>query len=260
MPIGTSANEYFEDSFSANHSDFLPPDKNTGYQGSSPSPENRLKGLQGPTEATPSGTRQISIIRHGATKMNNDDVSVDRIRGWNNIPLSEEGKQEAERLGEKMNKDTNKPEVLVTSDLHRASETAHIISKKTGIPVSEETQGLRPWNVGELAGQVSKHAVPILADYATKKPDEKVPGGESFNDFKDRFMGTLNDILEKHDGRVGIVTHHRGERLMKAWEAKGFPSDGTIDHDTFTQKGDHTGAKIDMEVPAEKIQVAGRAG
>lgn len=256
MAIGTSTNQYFEDTFSANHADFLSSPKSESYPSSGAPLETNVRPSQGQGKASNEGTRPITIIRHGATKLNNDDVSVDRIRGWNNIPLSKEGKEEAEKLGEKLKKE-DAPDLLLTSDLHRASETAHIVSQKAGIPVKEETQGFRPWNVGELAGQVSKHAVPLLADYATKKPDEKVPGGESFNDFKGRFMGALKDAMEKYpDQHLGIVTHHRGERLLKAWEAKGFPEDGTIDHDTFTQKGDHTGAAIKMDVPQSKVEAA----
>ena len=68
-------------------------------------------------------------------------------------------------------------------------------------------------------------------------------------------MGALQDAMEKYpDQHLGIVTHHRGERLLKAWEAKGFPEDGTIDHDTFTKKGDHTGAAIQMQIPQKKVE------
>jgi hypothetical protein len=43
-----------------------------------------------PADSTESvgGPRHIIISRHGATPLNNDDVSVDRIRSWKDIALS----------------------------------------------------------------------------------------------------------------------------------------------------------------------------
>lgn len=197
-------------------------------------------------------TRTIMLIRHGATRMNNDDVSVDRIRGWKDIPLSKDGEEEAHRLGEKIKKDP--PDVIVSSDLKRAADTAGIISDLTGVPVEEYTKNFRPWNVGEYAGSVTKDTIPILAKYATDKPSENLPGGESFDDFASRFLGGVAKVLDKYDGVVAIVTHHRGERLMKAWIKKGCPPDGEIDKAEFCKKGEHTGSVSHLKVPMECLQ------
>lgn len=199
--------------------------------------------------------RRIVLIRHGATRLNNKDVSVDRVRGWKDIPLSPEGKQEAQRVGQKI-KNSMKPDVLVPSDLHRAQETARIISKVTGVPLSEPTEGFRPWNVGQLAGQLTKKAIPILSAYACDKPEKPVPGGESFNDFKSRFLTALRDALDKHEGTVGVVTHHRGERLLKAWGKEGFHKEGNINLAEFNKKGEHTGSAEEMEIPVRHLAAA----
>ena len=198
------------------------------------------------------GHRKILLIRHGATKLNNDDVSTDRIRGWKDIPLSSDGAKEAHRLGQKIK--ANPPDVLVPSDLKRAHDTAKIIGKESGVPVAPATKGFRPWNVGKLSGQISKKAIPVLADYAANKPNEPTPGGESFEDFRKRFIDGLRDTLDKHPGHVGVVTHHRGERLMHAWKAKGFPPDGSVDIKTFNQKGEATGSAQPMDIPTAALK------
>ena len=202
-------------------------------------------------------TRKILLIRHGATSLNNDDVSVDRVRGWKDIPLSPDGVKEVERLGDKIKRDP--PDVLVTSDLKRACETAKIISARTGVPVVEITKAFRPWDVGSLAGQLSKKIVPVLADYASNKPDEPVSSRESFNDFRKRFLGGLKETLQKYDGVVGIVTHHRGERLLRAWAAKGFPPDGAVDIAVFSEHGGATGSARTMQIPMAALQQFGEA-
>jgi len=87
----------------------------------------------------------------------------------------------------------------------------------------------------------SKVAVPKIAEYV-KTPDKPIPKGESFNSFRNRAFTGLRAILLKHPGKkVGIVTHHRLERLFKAWQAKGEPANYDIDTKLFSEKGEDTG-------------------
>lgn len=211
---------------------------------------------RGAVNVDAASTRTVMIIRHGATNLNDEDVSVDRIRGWTDVPLSDAGEKEAERLGrELMNRD-ELPQVLVTSDLKRARNTAKIISKITGIEIAEVSKSFRPWDVGEYAGELSNVAIPIIGNYAVNKPDEKIPGGESFNSFRQRFLAGLKEALAKYDGLVAIVTHHRDERLLKAWEKAGFPDDGGVDEKEFDRQGEHTGSMTEIEIPLTKLATA----
>lgn len=197
------------------------------------------------------GVRQILLIRHGATRLNNDDTSVDRIRGWKDIPLSDDGRKEAKRLGPIVAK--HDPDVLYASDLHRARETAAIICEHTSVKCEKPTKDFRPWDVGEFAGQKSAEAAPKLCKYAEDKPDTPVPGGESFNSFRDRFFGGLRKALEKHDGLVGIVSHHRAERLLKAWVKGGHRPDGKVDEGEFRKKGEPTGHCEIINIPVKRL-------
>ena len=198
------------------------------------------------------GTRTVMLIRHGATDLNDKDVSVDRVRGWKDVPLSAGGKKEAERLGEKLMDDP--PDVILTSDLKRAAETADIISMITGVPIGEKVKMFRPWDVGKWAGVKTEDALPVLADYAENKPNEPIDGGEPFTKFRDRFLAGMMAALNKYDGTIAIVTHHRNERLLRAWENAGFPSNGDIDIKTFNKEGEHTGAVIEVDVPVARLK------
>jgi len=201
------------------------------------------------------GKKEIQLVRHGATKLNNDDVSVDRIRGWKDIPLSRDGAQEAERLGWKM-ANSKTPNFIVSSDLERAQETAWIISRMSGVPIKEITIDFRPWDVGSWSGKLSKDAIPVLADYAEHRPDEKIDGGESFNQFRARFFGGVAAIIERDEGVPAVVTHHRGERLIKAWISAGCPYNGDIDIKEFNKRGEPTGEIQFLEVPINKLREA----
>ncbi len=189
----------------------------------------------------------IYILRHGATKLNNQtDMSEDRIRGWTDVPLAEEGRKEAQAAALKLK--AKGVDAIVTSDLSRAQETAAIIGKALGVKPAV-SRGLRPWNLGTFAGTSTKEALPKIAEYAQKRPDESVPEGESFNQFKERAFGGLADAIEANQGKVlVIVTHHRNERLYEAWEKAGRPEDLSIDMPTFLQKGDPPGGIKELAI------------
>lgn len=199
--------------------------------------------------------KPIFVIRHGATKLNNADVSVDRIRGWTDVPLSADGKAEAKRLAEKIDRMPGKPDRLASSDLERAQETAWIISKGADVPLKKINHHFRPWDVGKYAGMLSKEAVPILRHYAEMHPLEDLPEGECFCQFKCRFFEGLKSLLED-GGEWGVVTHHRGERLLRAWLAKGARPDAEISWSEFNKFGEATGSVDKLKVPFEALKGA----
>jgi broad specificity phosphatase PhoE len=189
-----------------------------------------------------SGPLTVFIVRHGATKMNNQtDLSEDRIRAWTDVPLVEEGREEARRAGLKLKGKNIK--AIISSDLVRAKETAEIIGKIIGVP-PEFSPKLRPWKLGTFTGASTKEALPKIAEYVRNKPDEPVPQGESFNQFKDRAFEGFAQALAAHPDGLVIVSHHRNERLIAGWERAGQPPDHSIDLEEFLQKGDPPGGVI----------------
>jgi broad specificity phosphatase PhoE len=192
----------------------------------------------------------VYVVRHGATALNNDtDLSEDRIRGWKDVPLAPQGKEEAKAAAEKL-----RPlgiQIIVTSSLVRAHETAQIISQELGgVPV-QVNPDLRPWNLGDMTGQSTKDALPVIEQYVRQQPDQPVPGGESFNQFKERADKGLAGAIQAAGGRpLVIVTHHRDERLWKAEQAAGWS--GQVDLNTFLQKGDPPGGVFEMDVPSQQ--------
>jgi broad specificity phosphatase PhoE len=190
---------------------------------------------------------KIFIIRHGTTKLNQQD----RIRGWSNPLLSEKGMKEVDETGrEMMDKDID---IIVSSDLTRAEQTAEAIKRHTGARM-ETTEKLRPWDVGKFTGQESKDVHPQLKIYA-KTPNRTLPEGESLNDFKKRFFEGLREIISKYGNEnIALVTHHRGERLIKAWQAMGEPKDKSIDLNVFFQHGEPPANAEEIEIDESKLQ------
>lgn len=196
--------------------------------------------------------RRVLLVRHGATALNHSDAARDRLRGWLDLPLSGEGQVEAWQLSMAM----ERPNILLCSDLRRAVETAEIVAYHVNVRMGMPVRDFRPWDIGELAGQRAIEAVGILASYADQKPTEPVPGGESFDTFRRRFLVGLVRALEAYTGTIGIVTHYRCIRLLRAMEKGGWKLDGSIDQDEFTRKGAHTAECEAIGIPVDRLLAA----
>ncbi len=67
-------------------------------------------------------TYHLILLRHGNSTWNQKNL----FTGWVDVDLSDKGRQEAKRAGELLRESGIKPEVLFTSVLKRAINTAHI--------------------------------------------------------------------------------------------------------------------------------------
>lgn len=184
------------------------------------------------------------LIRHGSTAFNNEnDPTKDKIRGHMDIPLNEKGKQEAAETAEKLAGSGIKK--IYASDLDRTMETAAKIQEKTGAGVVP-TPGLRPWNFGPTIEGHPTSEVQGKIDKLIANPDTRPEGGESFNEFKDRFLNTYHQIQDSHkDENTAIVTHYRGTKLLNAWRATGVDNDG-VDMGVFSEKQDVPPASFEV--------------
>lgn len=172
----------------------------------------------------------LILCRHGATELNRSvaGTSAERVRGWLDVPLDEEGRKEARELAERM---AQYPITHVyCSTLVRAEETARTIAHSTRRLVTP-TRGLLPWNVGRMAGEPVKEMLPKMR-LLTAHPDQPAPGGEPFAEFGRRYLGELVKLLEEarsDDVTLCAVTHTRNMQLTKAWLASGSRADLTYD-------------------------------
>ncbi len=154
------------------------------------------------------------LVRHGSTNFN--DPAKERLRGWTDVPLSPQGRAEAESAARFLaNRGITK---IVCSDLSRTRETARLVSRETGVPFSE-SQRLRDWHYGFMEGLLKVAMQPFM-DFFRKYPDLTPPGGEPYRRFWDRFeeaFDALCRFAEAHPtSRVVAVTHSRNIATAKA--------------------------------------------
>ena len=131
----------------------------------------------------------IFLVRHGSTQYN--EQGNERLRAWADVPLDKNGIEQAHDAAEYLSR--HNIAGIVTSDLQRAHLTGQIIGQATGTQVSTSSE-LRPWNMGVFTGKPIEDVKPWLKHYQDL-PNEQVPGGESYNEFFQRWSGALNKVL-----------------------------------------------------------------
>jgi broad specificity phosphatase PhoE len=191
---------------------------------------------------------RLFLCRHGHTDLNgNSGTSVDKIRGWANVPLNDEGREDANKARQKLLQLSVKPNKMYVSNLDRTIETAAIINKSFNIPM-EETINLRPWDLGELTGKESLKVKPQM-DYFVANPDMVVPKGESFNNFKYRYLGFLEKVIlevQKNKSTILLVTHFRDVKMAEAWVKAGMKADLSVDDDTMNKNDVEPGDVLEI--------------
>jgi alpha-ribazole phosphatase len=148
---------------------------------------------------------KVYLIRHGETTWN----SLMKFQGQTDIPLSDLGRQQAERLSRRLA--CERFTACYASDLTRAYETAKIVSIPHTLAV-QKIPSLRELNFGAWEGLTSAE---IKSSYREevkqwwKSPlTTRIPGGETLAEMVVRAMEALKTIVGSHqEGNVLVVSH-----------------------------------------------------
>jgi probable phosphoglycerate mutase len=152
----------------------------------------------------------LYLIRHGEAHVNvNPGGPVAGIRG--DAGLTELGRQQVERLRDRLSSGEIRADVLIASTLPRARHTAEILAPALRLPIlwEEDAQEMR---VGEADGMSwremqATHGVP---DFRRNPYRALAPGGENWGQFVLRVGATLDRLAREHEGRAVVVVTHGG--------------------------------------------------
>ncbi|QUL98211.1 MAG: histidine phosphatase family protein [Candidatus Fermentithermobacillus carboniphilus] len=155
------------------------------------------------------------IVRHGETEANQAGI----LQGHLNVPLSDRGRKQAEAVASRLR--SVKIDVIYTSDLDRAKDTAMAIAKYHNCKLILDRR-LREVHCGILQGKTMaecREKYPELFERFKQDPiGTERPGGESYKDLFDRTTRALEDIYERYpDSNVVIVTHGGPIRCLLAY-------------------------------------------
>ena len=155
---------------------------------------------------------RLYLARHGATQM----TAEDRFSGADGADLSDEGRRQAARLGQRLHDEGITG--IYTSPLARAADTARIVAGAcTLAPIVREE--LREISHGPWEGLARSEVETRFAqDYAAWEEDPFTfapPGAESGVAVLARALPAIREIVTKHEGQsVLIVSHKATIRLV----------------------------------------------
>ena len=147
--------------------------------------------------------REIYLVRHGETDWNNDG----RFQGHVNIPLNEKGKIQAQEAYEKL-KAINF-DLIYSSDLERAAETARIINAYREIPIRYD-QRLRERDAGKYSGLTLSEIAKIKGvDLTISKyvSDDILEGIEPLSQLIYRVTEFIDHLMNSKFKRCLIIGH-----------------------------------------------------
>ena len=151
----------------------------------------------------------ISLIRHGETEWNR----VGNQEGQLNSPLSERGMVQAKAIAKSLEKEISNYDVLYSSDLGRAVQTAKTISELLGLEINPDVRS-RERNLGILQGltieRFREEKNEEYEQFRSRDPDYIIPDGESIRERHERAVSCLFDIADKHKGQKIIIVAHGG--------------------------------------------------
>lgn len=158
----------------------------------------------------------LGLLRHGQTDWNIDF----RLQGVTDIPLNETGIAQAQDAAVAIDQDAW--DVVLSSPLSRAVDTAKIVVRENNFPALQIEELLLERSFGEAEGLSHDEWRARYADTNT------VPGGESLLELQLRSEKLLAHFAERFAGkRVLAVTHGALIRkLLRIVSNNEFPRDG----------------------------------
>jgi alpha-ribazole phosphatase/probable phosphoglycerate mutase len=174
---------------------------------------------------------KIYLIRHGET----EGAETKRYKGHIDVPLSENGIRQIERVTEYLSAEVQKQltslrayelSAIYTSDLSRAVKSAEIIAEPHGLKPIVLPE-LRERNFGIWEGmsfdEIKEKWPDAFNSWASNPLKFSPMGGESTIELRDRAVKAFNNIVEQHNGHNIAIVSHGGINRIVLCELLGVP-------------------------------------
>ena len=144
----------------------------------------------------------IILVRHGQTPWNLDKI----FRGSRDIPLNDQGREEARLAGEWLRGETI--HAAYTSPLSRARDTAQAIARHHNLAVAD-LPGLTDLCYGDWEGlplaEVKTRYADLYRQWETAPATVRFPKGETLDEVKARALKAVEEVVRRHPGQDGIT-------------------------------------------------------
>ena len=175
---------------------------------------------------------RVILARHGETDWNRDGI----WQGHGDPPLNALGRQQAAMLADHLRE--MQIDILYSSDLRRASETAEIVAEAKGLAVVPDPE-LREMDVGSWTGLTR-------AQIEERFPGTTYHDGESREAFGSRVVTAVHRLAAGHDDVCLVAVTHGGvvRALQRHVLGEPLPVLGNCEIDTYRYE-DGVFARID---------------
>lgn len=156
---------------------------------------------------------KIVLIRHGETDWNVEG----RYQGQADPGLNARGRQQAAQLADRLARAGL--DVLYTSPLKRAAQTAAVVAERLDIPLHMDPR-LMEIHQGEwqtrLRGEIESLYPELFKLWESTPWEVYPPSGETLPQVQERVNAAVDEILVRHAGRsAGILSHRIPIALIK---------------------------------------------
>jgi probable phosphoglycerate mutase len=147
----------------------------------------------------------ILLARHGETDWNSEH----RWQGHADRPLNDVGREQARTLADTLA--DRSIDIVYSSDLARAHETAQIVADRLGLTV-EVDAGLREVDVGDWSGRVHSEIEEIDPEgfRRWREGGKGWSGGESYEEMGTRVVAAVLRLAARHPGQTVLIVSHGG--------------------------------------------------
>ncbi|MGW6495406.1 bifunctional RNase H/acid phosphatase [Nonomuraea angiospora] len=148
----------------------------------------------------------LLLLRHGETAL-----SVERrFSGRGDAELTPNGLAQAAAAAERLSREPYRLDVIVSSPLKRARQTAEAVARRTGLDVEVE-EDLRELDFGDWEGhtftEVQRRWPAELSTWFAD-PETAPPGGESFATVARRVQAAGERLVERYEGKTVLAVSH----------------------------------------------------
>ncbi|MBP1999556.1 broad specificity phosphatase PhoE [Paenibacillus shirakamiensis] len=144
----------------------------------------------------------IGLIRHGLTDWN----AQGKIQGQSDIPLNEEGRNQAKLLARRLQQEPYTWDFVITSGLSRAQESGQIIADALHIPLLDPDSRIAERAFGQVEGRTSAERESLWGiDW-----HEQELGQEKDDAVRSRALAFLEEIGQTHVDKNILVISHGG--------------------------------------------------
>ncbi|MEV0821076.1 bifunctional RNase H/acid phosphatase [Nonomuraea rubra] len=148
----------------------------------------------------------LLLLRHGETELSLER----RFSGLGDAELTANGLAQASAAAARLSRDPYRLDVVVTSPLKRARQTAQAVAEQAGVEV-EVLEELREADFGAWEGhtftEVQRRWPAELAAWLAD-PDVAPPGGESFAETARRVQAARERLVERYEGKTVLAVSH----------------------------------------------------